>query len=421
MSRLHHLVPALAAAAVLSALPTLASNAVGAPAPSAPTAKQDQPRNPVVAHRGASRVAPEETLAAYRAAIAEGAAVLEGDVQLTRDGVPVLVHDDTLDTTTDAEQVFPDRAPWRVGDLTLAELKQLDAGSWVNEKYAGERVPTLAEVLRLGRGRVGFNLELKSPQNSPGVATRLAEVLRAHGYTDDRVDRRTGMLRIAVHSRDEAALHEFAGELPYVRISWLSGGAMLDDARLAELAPWTDAVYASPTRTSAVDVDRAHAVGLEVYSDPVDSPAQIGMALNQGYDYLVTNVPTVARRVLAGRSPGIGAGRVVIDHVLENPSGVDEQAENGEYVALRNTTARPLDVSGYRLTDYAGNVWLTTGDDAVIGAGGLFKVYVNSGTDRPDAHYNGHPKGIFDNAGGDTVYLLDEDQRLLDVASYLRP
>ncbi|MGW8885848.1 glycerophosphodiester phosphodiesterase family protein [Streptomyces sp. NPDC055749] len=387
------------------------------------TAQQTAKRikNPIVAHRGSPRVAPEETLAAYRAAIAEGAAVLEGDVQLTRDGELVLVHDDTLDTTTDAEQIFSDRAPWRVGDFTLAEIKQLDAGSWVHEKFAAERVPTLEEVLVLARGKTGFNLEMKSPQNSPGVATELAALLAEYGYTDDRVNPRTGMSEIAVHSRDEAALREFAALLPQVRISWLSGGPMLDDSRLAELATWTDAVYASPTVTTAADIDRAHEVGLKVYSDPVDSPTSIRLARNQGYDYLVTNVPAVAKRVVAGKDPRLGLDGVEIAHVMENPSGEDNQPENGEYVALRNTTDRPIDISSHTLTDHAANIWLSTGDKAVIQPGGLFLVYVNTGTNRADAYYNGYSVGMFNNTGGDTVYLMDENMNLEDVYSYVLP
>lgn len=431
MSHPRNLLPALAVGAALAATVSLSATAHGAEegtgrTPGAETdagtdGGRDGIKNPVVAHRGAPRVAPEETLAAYRAAIAEGAAVLEGDVQLTKDGELVLVHDDTLDTTTDAEQVFPDRAPWTVGDFTLAEIKQLDAGSWVHAKYAPEAIPTLAEVIGLGRGKVGFNLEMKSPQNSPGVATELAELLQENGLTDASVNNRTGSLNIAVHSRDEGALREFAAALPDVEISWLSGGAMLDDARLAELATWTKGVYASPTRTTAADVDRAHAVGLKLYSDPVDSPEEIGMAVNQGYDYIITNVPAVAKAVIDGKDPRLGLDGVEIDHVMENPNGEDNQPENGEYIALRNTTDRPVDVSHHTLTDHAANVWLTTGPDAVIQPGSLFRVYVNSGTNRAGAYYNGHPSGILNNTGGDTVALLDEDQQLEDVHSYIVP
>ncbi|XVQ85108.1 glycerophosphodiester phosphodiesterase family protein [Microbispora siamensis] len=106
----------------------------------------------VVAHRGASAYAPENTVAAFELARHRGADMFELDVQETGDHHLVLMHDTTLGRTTDAEEVFPGRAPWRVGDLTLAEIRKLDAGSCFSRKYAGEAVPTLGEALRAMRG-----------------------------------------------------------------------------------------------------------------------------------------------------------------------------------------------------------------------------------------------------------------------------
>lgn len=106
-----------------------------------------------------------------------------------------------------------------------------------------------------------------------------------------------------VHSRDRAALHEFASVLPDVPLVFLTGGPMLDDATLAELSTWTMGVFADPRRTSAADVERAHDAGLQVYADPVDSPEQMEMTLNQGYDWLVTNLPATAANVRHGHQP----------------------------------------------------------------------------------------------------------------------
>ena len=108
-----------------------------------------------IAHRGASSEAPENTLAAVRRAVQLGADMVEVDVQRTCDGVLVLMHDATLTRTTDAADVLPDRAPWSVADLAYAEVRRLDAGRWMSPRFAGERVPTLVEVLRLldGTGR----------------------------------------------------------------------------------------------------------------------------------------------------------------------------------------------------------------------------------------------------------------------------
>ncbi len=107
----------------------------------------------VWAHRGASALAPENTLAAFRVAEAAGAAGLELDVQLSRDGVPVVLHDATVERTSDG------RGP--VAELPLAELRQFDAGSWFSTAFAGEKIPTLQEILVWGGSRLRFNIEIK--------------------------------------------------------------------------------------------------------------------------------------------------------------------------------------------------------------------------------------------------------------------
>lgn len=108
----------------------------------------------MVCHRGANRMAPENTLAAVRAAFDLGAAFVEIDVLTTRDGVPVVIHDRTVDRTTDGT------GP--VGDKSLTEVLALDAGSWFDAAFAGERVPRFEEVLALAQGRGGLYVEVKA-------------------------------------------------------------------------------------------------------------------------------------------------------------------------------------------------------------------------------------------------------------------
>lgn len=377
-------------------------------------------RDSVIAgHRGSPGKAPEETLASYVRALAEGAEVLEGDVQLSADGALVLVHDDTLVRTSDAQTLFPDRAPWNVGQFTLAELKRLDAGSWYDVRFAGQRITTVHELLQLTRGRVGLTLELKNPAASPGVGAKLAEALLQAGVADGAL-LRSGAYRVQVHSRDEAALREFQAVAPKVQLAVLTGGAMLADAKLDELAAWTVAVYAHPRATTALDVERAHERGLQVFNDPVDSETEINMALNQGYDWVITNFPEVVGRVLAERELFPDANGVVIDRVFENPSGDDVQPEAGEYVALRNTTDEPIDVSGHTLRDQAANL-LRIGAGYVIQPGSLLRVYVGPGTSRPDAYYNGLTTGFLNNGGGDTISYFNQRNELLDIHSYIVP
>jgi glycerophosphoryl diester phosphodiesterase len=129
----------------------------------------------LVAHRGASAYAPEHTRAAYELAIDMGADYIEPDLQITADSVLIALHDETLERTTNVAAVFPDRFKeelirnelvkrWYAVDFTLDEIKQLDAGSWFDPKFAGERVPTFAEVIEIARGRAGIFPETKAPE-----------------------------------------------------------------------------------------------------------------------------------------------------------------------------------------------------------------------------------------------------------------
>ncbi len=158
-----------------------------------------------VAHAGASSLAPQNTLAAGRAALAVGADVWGVDVRRTKDGVFVLMHDETLDRTTDVETVFPTRSPWRVAGFSLEEVQRLDAGSWFVEQdpfeqiaqgavspadaasYVGEAVPTLREALEFVEAHDWLiDIEVKSPLDVDVaiVASELLSLLRQTGTQD---------------------------------------------------------------------------------------------------------------------------------------------------------------------------------------------------------------------------------------------
>ncbi|MNW29730.1 Glycerophosphoryl diester phosphodiesterase [compost metagenome] len=132
-------------------------------------------RNGCVAHRGCSDAAPENTMAAFRLAL-ECSAVswIELDVQLSRDGVPMVIHDFKVDRTTNGTGF--------VKDMTSAELARLDAGAWKSSKYAGERIPQLSEVLDLCQASVSLNIELKTSGNMyPGLEKAVLREIIARG------------------------------------------------------------------------------------------------------------------------------------------------------------------------------------------------------------------------------------------------
>ena len=125
----------------------------------------------LIAHRGASAYAPEHTLEAYRLAMLQGADFVEQDLQITKDGVLVCLHDLTLERTTNVAKIFPDRFTlegsdkhWYVADFTLKEIKQLDAGSWFDPKFAGVKIPTWQEAIDLIRNKAGIYPETKAPE-----------------------------------------------------------------------------------------------------------------------------------------------------------------------------------------------------------------------------------------------------------------
>src|SRR5262245_24168968 len=116
-------------------------------------------RPTLIAHRGASWDAPEHTLPAYELALKQGADFVEPDLQLTKDGVLICMHDTTLERTTDVEDIYPDRAQqkngrktWPVADFTWEEIQKLDAGKWKSAEFAGTRVPTFQQMIDLVRG-----------------------------------------------------------------------------------------------------------------------------------------------------------------------------------------------------------------------------------------------------------------------------
>jgi glycerophosphoryl diester phosphodiesterase len=131
-----------------------------------------------VAHRGAGKLAPENTLAAFRLGARHGYRMFECDAKLSADGVPFLMHDATLDRTTNSRDIFGRAASGIGGDHPWAELARLDAGSWHSRRYAGEPLPTLENVSRycMSNGH-HLNIEIKP---TPGVEQRTGEVVARH-------------------------------------------------------------------------------------------------------------------------------------------------------------------------------------------------------------------------------------------------
>jgi glycerophosphoryl diester phosphodiesterase len=256
-------------------------SAPSGPGPSAPGPSASRPF--LVAHRGASAYAPEHTLEAYTLALEQGADFVEQDLTLTKDGVLICLHDDTLERTTDVEARFPDRAVeerdrdgkavkrWYANDFTLAEIKSLDAGSWFAPKFAAARVPTFEEAIVLVKGRAGIFPELKSPArlNARGVDVEqaVADVLTKHALIGARVE---GRPAVYLQSFEEKSVRRLAALLPAVPRTllvgatdgprWLTAEGLRDAKTFATaIGPARGLIDARPAL-----VADAHAAGLAV-------------------------------------------------------------------------------------------------------------------------------------------------------------
>jgi glycerophosphoryl diester phosphodiesterase len=245
------------------------------------------------AHRGASARAPENTLAAFREAVRLGADAVECDVQLCRDGVPVILHDETVDRTTDGRGA--------VGRLGLADLKRLDAGAWFATRFRGERIPTLEETLDYARGRCGLNLEVKCADG--GRRAPEAADPRAAAAAVARTLRRSPF-------RDYLVLSSFSAEMV------LALRAALPRARLGLLVSRSLRGFRALHRRAGLHALHPHVrlagrrglrqvrdLGLRVYFWTVNDAALARRLLLAGCDGLMTDdpalfegIPALARR-----------------------------------------------------------------------------------------------------------------------------
>jgi glycerophosphoryl diester phosphodiesterase len=234
-----------------------------------------------IAHRGASGYAPEHTITAYRLAMVQGVDYVEPDLAVTKDGVLICLHDDTLERTSDVETVFPNRFSkesvgrsgtrrWIANDFTLDEIRKLDMGRWYSGKFMGERIPTWEDVIELVRGKAGLYPELKSPPLYTGRGVDMAglfvESVKKHGL--DRLES-LKTTPVIIQSFDEGTIRRMATELPTIpRVFLTSEEADVTEARLKELAAFATGI--APSKNVIAQhpemVARAHALGLTVTS-----------------------------------------------------------------------------------------------------------------------------------------------------------
>jgi len=295
-------------------------------------------RPAVIAHRGASFDAPESTRASYLLARELGADYLEMDLQRTRDGVLIVLHDDTLQRTTDIAHKFPARKNQPVSDFTLAELETLDAGSWFNGAYPERarptfkklRILTLDQVIDIAEGdpahRPGLYIETKVPQQFPGIERDLKHVLKARGWLQ-------GPHKVVLQTFDKDSLlllNKEMPKVPKVLLLWVGEGSIEPQSNVtfadsgakdkatyyasqqpkdrAEFDRWLDfakaggAVATGPSAALTKGGDQSymdlvqpwmnqmtHDKGMLVHVYAVDDPVDFKKVMDAGVDGIFTN------------------------------------------------------------------------------------------------------------------------------------
>ncbi len=245
----------------------------------------------VLAHRGAREVAPENTMAAFQAALAMGADGIELDVMLSADGVPVVIHDFTLERTTNGQG--------RVAERTLAQLQALDAGLYFAPRYQGERIPALEQVLDTFGGSLRINIELKSHTLAQtDLEAAVAQLVVQKGLISS----------VIVSSFDPLSLWRMRRINPRIARGLLYARHMPLFLRRAWAAPFLalDALHPQASMVDAAYVRWARRKGYHINVWTGNEPAEMERLLVLGVDMLITDRPDVARKIVDARRRAAG-------------------------------------------------------------------------------------------------------------------
>ncbi len=253
---------------------------------------KDGKRVQIIAHRGASADAPEHTMAAYELARKLGADYLELDLGMTSDGHLVAIHDDIIDRTTNGKG--------KVNSLTLSEIKQLDAGSWFNSKfpekaspaYSGLSIPTVEEVFEHFGTSINYYIEIKKPEEYPGMTDQLLHALDTHHL----IGKLAQPGKVIIESFDSESLKYIHKKHPNLVLIQL--GFLPKQMNLSKIAEYADGVGPEFITLDKGFVKNAQSLGLLVHCWTVNNEVEIRKMIDIGVDGIFTNDVGLANKMV---------------------------------------------------------------------------------------------------------------------------
>lgn len=268
-----------------------------------------------IGHRGASGYAPEHTFPSYDLAKKLGADYIEQDLQLTKDNVLVVMHDETLDRTArPTAESGPGDCTGPVREKTLAQIKTCDVGSWFNEaypryakpEYVGLKIPTLEEVFKRYRSSVNYYIETKSPESAPGMEEELLRLMDKYRLTKPSEEK----WQVLIQSFSPASLRKIHGiinpRLPLIQLyDDASNTSETIQAQLDSTVAYAVGIGPAKNDVDASLTEAAHERCLDVHPYTVNEPEEMKSLIEAGADGMFTNFPDRLEKVLGkGAAPG---------------------------------------------------------------------------------------------------------------------
>ncbi|MBD1382032.1 glycerophosphodiester phosphodiesterase [Metabacillus arenae] len=248
-----------------------------------------------VSHRGASGHAPEHTIKAYKMGEKMHGDYIEIDLQMTKDGKLIAMHDEKVDRTTNGTGL--------VKDYTLEEIKQLDAGSWFNEaypeyakpKYEGLKVPTLEEVFKKFGKNKRYYIETKSPEVYPGMEKELLRLVNKYD-----INKKTLLVQ-SFSSLSLKTMHELDPSINLVQLLSYKSNAVITDAEIAAIKEYAIGVGPNHTYLNKEYVQKVVNSGLEIHPYTVNEKERMNQLIDWGVTGMFTNFPDRLHEVKKGK------------------------------------------------------------------------------------------------------------------------